>query len=254
MKRIMVSHPTLVDAIQELYRSPLLRSLPSGAVQKLLNAAAVRHCAGGEIIFQEGERGDSMLLIVSGWALLTHATPSGRQVELGRVGPGDVLGEMALIEPGPRSATATVLTPMVVYELHVTDFDSMIDDGDEIALQLLRRMGTVLGARLRAVDRRIQSEFLSAKGDNHDTHRGEDPKNVAKDTPTRHSTDLTGNENQYKKKKNGMNSAETVWLPPLSSPSAGEEPTPSRGVVEAPRFELARQRGLWKILLGLRDE
>ena len=65
---------------------------------------------GGEVIFHEGDRGEVMYVIQSGEVVLTKKTPSG-DYTLACVGTGEILGEMALFDKKPRSATATAAGP-----------------------------------------------------------------------------------------------------------------------------------------------
>ncbi len=78
--------------------------------------------ADGEVIFSEGEDGDSAFLVASGSVEISRQSDSGKEV-LGSIGPGQMFGEMALISDKPRSATAMaagettcVLVPQVVFD------------------------------------------------------------------------------------------------------------------------------------------
>lgn len=76
--------------------------------------------AAGDTILAEGEAGDTAYLIVSGSAEVSVGK-SGKAKVLGALGPGDVFGEMSLIDPGPRSATVRALTAV---ECSVTSFEA----------------------------------------------------------------------------------------------------------------------------------
>ena len=68
-----------------------------------------RRFARGQVIFHEGDPGDSLHHIVKGHVSVKTSTPRGDQAILRVLGPDDVVGEMALISPGRRSATVTAL-------------------------------------------------------------------------------------------------------------------------------------------------
>ncbi|HZI44401.1 MAG TPA: Crp/Fnr family transcriptional regulator [Ilumatobacter sp.] len=70
-----------------------------------------RRFARGEVIFHEGDPGDALHLIVKGHVSVRTSTPRGDQAILRVLGPDDVVGEFALISPGPRAATVTALEP-----------------------------------------------------------------------------------------------------------------------------------------------
>jgi len=65
----------------------------------------------GEVIFHEGDPGDSLHLIVKGHVSVKTSTPRGDQAILRVLGPDEVVGEFALISPAPRAATVTALEP-----------------------------------------------------------------------------------------------------------------------------------------------
>ena len=70
-----------------------------------------RRFARGEVIFHEGDPGDALHHIVKGHVSVRVSTPRGDQAILRVLGPDDVIGEMALVSPGPRAATVTALEP-----------------------------------------------------------------------------------------------------------------------------------------------
>jgi len=75
----------------------------------------------GEVIFHEGDPGDSLHHIVKGHVTVKTSTPRGDQAILRVLGPDDAFGEFALISPAPRAATVTALEPT---ETMVLDRDS----------------------------------------------------------------------------------------------------------------------------------
>ncbi|HEX3087720.1 MAG TPA: Crp/Fnr family transcriptional regulator [Ilumatobacteraceae bacterium] len=68
-----------------------------------------RRFARGQVIFHEGDPGDTLHLIVKGHVSIKTSTPRGDQAILRVLGPDDVFGEFALISPAPRAATVTAL-------------------------------------------------------------------------------------------------------------------------------------------------
>jgi CRP/FNR family transcriptional regulator, cyclic AMP receptor protein len=82
-----------------------------------------RRFARGQIIFHEGDPGDSLHHIVKGHVSVKTSTPRGDQAILRVLGPDDVVGEFALLSPGPRSATVTALEPT---ETMVLDRESFV--------------------------------------------------------------------------------------------------------------------------------
>ena len=96
--------------------------------------------AAGEIIFREGEPGDVMYAVLEGEV---EVRCGDRVIE--RTGEGGLLGELALIDRAPRSATAVAATPCVLVPVDEKRFQYMVQQTPFFALQVMR----VLAERLR---------------------------------------------------------------------------------------------------------
>jgi CRP-like cAMP-binding protein len=94
----------------------------------------------GELLFREGDPGDVMFAVVEGEVELGV---NGTVVEA--VGPGGILGELALIDAAPRSATATATTPARVVPVDAERFNYLVNEHPTFALQVM----TVMAERLR---------------------------------------------------------------------------------------------------------
>lgn len=82
----------------------------------------------GAVIFLDGDDAGDVLLIQSGQIKLTVSSQDGREVLLGVRGAGEIIGEMALIDSSPRSASAFALTtPTDVLVISVRDFKRLVD-------------------------------------------------------------------------------------------------------------------------------
>ena len=92
----------------------LLGALSPQEQQGFLRSLVQTRHAEGEVLFCEGDPGDYMLLILEGTILLSRLAPSGEEIRLADAGPGNVVGEMAVLSPAPRSATATCQEETIV--------------------------------------------------------------------------------------------------------------------------------------------
>ncbi len=101
--------------------------------------------ARGDTVFEEGEQGDTLYIVLTGKVKIGRKAADGRENMLSVMGPSDMFGELSLFDPGPRTATATVLTDARLASLAHTSLRPWITDRPEIAEQLLR----VLARRLR---------------------------------------------------------------------------------------------------------
>ena len=133
--------------VDELRALPFLAGADPEVVAELAELARERCFDSGQVILQEGTGGRELYVIVEG---LVEAAKDleGQEVVLGQRGPGEFLGEMALIEDSPRSATVRALEPTRLLEISEADFRSALA-GEPTLLYEAARM---LSSRLRQAD------------------------------------------------------------------------------------------------------
>ncbi|MGB7982454.1 MAG: Crp/Fnr family transcriptional regulator [Candidatus Nanopelagicales bacterium] len=104
--------------MQERLRSaPLFTALDDDAAAALRASMVDQRLAKGDVLFTEGEPGDKLYLIESGKIKLGHAAPDGRESLIAVLGAGELLGELSLFDPGPRTATAIAVTKTKVLSM-----------------------------------------------------------------------------------------------------------------------------------------
>ena len=108
----------------------------------------------GKVVFREGDPGDAVYVVLDGKVELRVG---GRLVET--VGPGGILGEMALIEHAPRVATATAKIASDLLPISEARFTTMIQQTPSFALQIMK----VMAGRLRKMDARISRKKPAGK-------------------------------------------------------------------------------------------
>ncbi|GAB2480025.1 Crp/Fnr family transcriptional regulator [Jatrophihabitans fulvus] len=101
---------TVSGAAGELCRTDLFRGVDPPALAALDEVAFVRRLARGQVLFVEGEPADHLVLIRAGSLKVHLVSAQGSDLLLALLGPGAVLGDVSLIDAGPRSAGATALT------------------------------------------------------------------------------------------------------------------------------------------------
>ncbi len=97
----------------------------------------------GKVLTTEGEPGHEFMIVISGTAV---ATKNGQQVAA--FGPGDFFGEIALLDPGLRTATVVAQTPMSLAVVGQREFGEILDEVPTLAHKVMRG----LAHRLREVD------------------------------------------------------------------------------------------------------
>ena len=83
--------------------TPLFSRLDDQAAVSLERSMVPQALKKGKHLFQEGEPGDRLYIVMRGKIKLTHASGDGRESLLMVLGPGDMFGELSLFDPGPRT-------------------------------------------------------------------------------------------------------------------------------------------------------
>ncbi len=128
-----------------LAHTPLFAALDEEAAEALRATMTDIRVEKGDTLFHEGEPGDRLFVIVDGKIKLGASSGDGRETLLAVLGPGEMFGELSLFDPGPRTSTATALTPAHLMALGHDDLMPWLRGRPEVARSLLR----ALAKRLR---------------------------------------------------------------------------------------------------------
>jgi CRP/FNR family transcriptional regulator, cyclic AMP receptor protein len=130
---------------ETLARSGIFQGVDSDAAEALAKEMETIETRKGEVLFSEGEPGDSLYIVLSGKLKVGRRAGDGRQNLIAVMGPSDMVGELSLFDPGPRTATATAVVDTRLARLRKQALRPWLTNRPEIAEQLLR----VLARRLR---------------------------------------------------------------------------------------------------------
>lgn len=113
----------------------------SGAADTQLEVrrAHERGYEAGEIVFDEGDSGDTLFVIQRGEVELTRASASGRRL-VGRLGPGEFFGEMSVVLGGERRIRATAVGPLRLLEVDGHTLEEMCVERPEVAIRMIQRL------------------------------------------------------------------------------------------------------------------
>ena len=135
-----------------LGRVDLFANLNKKELKELTAGARERKFSAGATLFSQGDTGTGLYVITHGKIRITQAqNPDRAEEDLGTLEGGEVLGEMALLDDLPRSATAIAVEDTTVILLPVWDFRMALHNQPDIALKLL----AVLSRRLRKAEGRL---------------------------------------------------------------------------------------------------
>lgn len=116
----------------------------------------LRRWTAGALIFARGDAGDHLFAVIDGRIRLSLSTPQGREIVLDTLGPGEILGEMALLDGEPRSADATAMAATSCLLLPRARFEAEARRRPDVGLALARH----LSARLRRTNFQMESIAL----------------------------------------------------------------------------------------------
>ncbi len=133
----------------------LFFALSEEQLQMLADVAEVKVYSAGDIVFREGDMGDSIVIIVSGKVDLIKKKKDGSEVMLTTFSKGAFFGEMTLINVEPRSATIRAAEDTVVLFLKNTALGEIFKTDRELFIVLLMNITRILSKRLRQANERL---------------------------------------------------------------------------------------------------
>lgn len=117
----------------------------------LARIATIRDYEPGQVLVRQGERLRDVHVLLNGRAVVVRATPQGKDVLLALRGPGDTVGELAALDPAPRTATATALEALSSLVIPGDRFIDFLGERPSAMLAMLQ----LLARRHRESDRRL---------------------------------------------------------------------------------------------------
>lgn len=142
-----------------LETSELFRHLKPDELKALKTFARERTYKSGEDIFKEGDAGDGIYVVKEGQVEISGIVGENVRVSFSKVSPGDIFGEMAVLEDKPRSASATARKETTVYFLERAGMLKLLEQSPTFSLMLLRE----ISRRLREFNRQYLREVLQTE-------------------------------------------------------------------------------------------
>jgi CRP-like cAMP-binding protein len=134
------SEPAVEDALRMLGRCAVFRVLDDDARRRLAAHAQRRRFAAGDLILQSGSPGQSMFAVVAGTVRISAHSPAGKEIILADLPPGEVVGEIALLDGGQRTADVAALTNCEVLVLERRDVLPFLEEHPKACIKLLELM------------------------------------------------------------------------------------------------------------------
>ncbi|MEE2787448.1 MAG: cyclic nucleotide-binding domain-containing protein [Myxococcota bacterium] len=153
-----MSHP-----LQAFFgRIPLFSTLTPDELNEFLRAIEPTQLPKGQLLFKENQVGDGAYVVESGEIDVYLDRPEGR-ISLARFGPGEILGEIALVDGEKRTAHAEAASEVSLFKINKDEFDFLRRNRRPAAYKIVRRIAVSVCERLRDTNTLIQ-EALADDG------------------------------------------------------------------------------------------
>jgi CRP-like cAMP-binding protein len=143
-------------------RIPLFSDLGPEEIVDVLRIARVVSFEPGALLCARGEKGDCAFVIEDGEAAVRVVDELGKPVVIARVGPGEVVGELSLVDGHPRSADVVATRALRGYRIDRVELDALRRAMHPAAFKILRRIAITVSDRLRDVNDAIGQALTSA--------------------------------------------------------------------------------------------
>ncbi len=140
----MESTATRADVMAALCQVELFAGLDERTLQQIASVARRREFDRGELLFAEGDVADALLILVSGSVTVFRSSPNGGRAALHILEPPDVLGEIALLDGAPRSASVEATVPTRVLSLSRAEFLTVLREQPTVLEPLLWQLGAMV--------------------------------------------------------------------------------------------------------------
>jgi CRP/FNR family transcriptional regulator, cyclic AMP receptor protein len=135
-----------------LARHVLFRGLAPDLLDDVVAMSVTKKLQDGQVLFLKGETGGGLYGVLGGGIKLTVSSGAGREIILGIMREGDIFGEIALLDGGPRTANAVAMGPTMLLMVPHREFSAYLRGHADLCCYLL----TILCNRLRSTNERVE--------------------------------------------------------------------------------------------------
>jgi CRP-like cAMP-binding protein len=151
------------ERVDQLAKIELFSGLKPEALELIAKVGSEETHATGTKIFQHGDAGDKLYLIVEGKVRISREVPGMGEEALAVLGPGQAFGEMALLDESPRSADARVHDRCRLLAIPKDGFDDLLFLHKDLAYEVLWNVVRLLVGRLRETNDKLTFLSVSSK-------------------------------------------------------------------------------------------
>jgi len=148
-----------MEKFEVLRKSPLFDMLSPAELEAASEMSRPRKFAAGEVVFEEGELGDSLFVIAAGEVEALRSNDAGEPRVIGSFVPPEFFGEMSLIDKEVRSATVRARTDCVLLQLTAENFAALRKHNRDGFTFIVMNIARVLSSRLRETNVRLAARL-----------------------------------------------------------------------------------------------
>ncbi len=147
--------------VSHLSRTLLFEGVPPEGYEIAEQAFRTLSLKPGQTVFEAGDAGHALYLIRAGKVKISHRNLDGREKVLAYLNPGEIFGEMSLVDDEPRSATATAVEHTIIHALYLEEYWGLVRRFPQVAHNLAR----IIARRLREMNHEVEVlTFEEARG------------------------------------------------------------------------------------------
>jgi CRP/FNR family cyclic AMP-dependent transcriptional regulator len=139
-----------------LKMNPMFADLGADQLQRISSLCHTRNLGVGEMLFRKGDPGDALFGVRRGQIRIETGASDGSRLTLNFMGPGDLFGEVAVLDGENRAADATVGEPTELFVLRREDFLGHLEREPKVAIKIIR----LLCQRIRWQSERMEDSML----------------------------------------------------------------------------------------------
>jgi CRP-like cAMP-binding protein len=148
-----------------LKKHAVLGGLPDRVLDGLLHKGQLKRYAKGEAVYQRGDTGDSLMLLVGGSIKLAIVSLHAKEIVLHFVTPGEMLGEIGALDSGGRASNAVALEPSEVFSMRMRDLLPALTAHPQCLVEIVRSLcGKLRVGALLFEDRTLRMRGRVARG------------------------------------------------------------------------------------------
>jgi CRP-like cAMP-binding protein len=154
-----------VDILQKIQETEFFKELSDEALAAVAAKAEVCKYQVGDVMMRKGDPADSFFVILEGHLKIVTTDAKGDEIIINKVGPGESIGELALVDERPRSAGVVALDEVEALELTKDAFFELLNQRLDVSLGILRGFSNRLRFSTTYIEKVIDWSQKTAEGD-----------------------------------------------------------------------------------------